>query len=160
MSNETNKKSMFKVVFFVESTEDKWSLGPKIWRYYMNWFTAHEEAAFEILGIHYLKPSYRPMTYSKHKDYEKYDDDRREKGIGCKLRGVSYRVTVLIPQLCVHSMSCNLPKKNLTQKYLMKVSSKQQITMKKASRLFSFMLDHITAGFIDNQLSKRCLYPK
>merc|ERR1712131_360335 len=73
------KKTMFKVVFFIESTEDKWSLGPKIWRYYMNWFTAHEEAAFEILGIHYLKPSHRPMTYYKHEDYEKYDDDRREK---------------------------------------------------------------------------------
>ena len=73
---------MFQVVFFIESTEEKWSIGPKIWRFYQNWFSIHEEDAFEILGIHYLKPSCRPMTYSKHDDYKKYEEDRKEKGMG------------------------------------------------------------------------------
>ena len=51
---------MFRVVFFIESTEDKWSLGPKIWRDYFNWFSIQEDAAFEMGEIHYLKPSHRP----------------------------------------------------------------------------------------------------
>ena len=72
---------MFRVIFFIESTEDKWSLGPKIWRHYLNWFSMHEDAAFEMGEIHYLKPSHRPMTYYKHEDYQKYDEERREKGM-------------------------------------------------------------------------------
>ena len=51
---------MYRVVFFIELTEDKWSLGPKIWRHYLNWFSMHEDAAFEMGEIHYLKPSHRP----------------------------------------------------------------------------------------------------
>ena len=72
---------MIRVVFFIESTEDKWSLGPKIWRYYLNWFSIYEDAAFEMGEIYYLKPSHRPMTYYNHEDYEKYDTERREKGM-------------------------------------------------------------------------------
>ena len=73
---------MFRVVFFIESTEEKWSLGPKIWRYYLNWFSIHEEAKFEMGEINFLKPSYNAMTYYGHEDYEKHAEERQEKGLG------------------------------------------------------------------------------
>ena len=73
---------MFNIVLFVESTEEKWSIGPKIGDWYFNWFSIHEDAGFELLGIHYLQPSHRPLTYHKHEDYEKFAKERHEKGKG------------------------------------------------------------------------------
>ena len=73
---------MFRFVFFIEPTEEKWSIGPKIWRYYLNWFSIHEDAEFEMGKIHFLKPSYNAMKYYGHEDYEKHVDDRHEKGLG------------------------------------------------------------------------------
>ena len=75
-------KQMFDIVLFVEPTEEKWSIGPKIGDWYLNWFSIYEDAGFELLGIHYLQPSHRPLTYHKHEDYEKFAEERHAKGKG------------------------------------------------------------------------------
>ena len=75
---------MLKIVLFVEPTDEKWSIGPKLGNWYINWFCIHEDAAFEVLGIHYLKPSHNAMKYSKHENYKQYAKERLEKGFGLK----------------------------------------------------------------------------
>ena len=72
---------MQNVILFLEPSDDPWDVSMKAGNSYFNRIGIDENAGFELLGVYYLKKSFRAMTVG----YAKYEAERKVKGIVKKL---------------------------------------------------------------------------
>ena len=68
---------MQKLVFFLEPSEDSWNVSLKSGNMCWNRFSVDEDAAFELLDVHYLKKSSREIKYG---DTSNIKSKRNSKG--------------------------------------------------------------------------------
>ena len=81
---------MQNVILFLEPSDDAYNVSMKAGNSYFNRFGIDEDAGFELLGVYYLKKSFRKMSDDLNEDYGKYEAERKEKGIVKKqISGIS-----------------------------------------------------------------------
>ena len=74
------------LVFLMEPSKNEWMTPLKIGNLYLNRFAIDEEAAFEVLGIHYFVPS--RYSHDKNEIFKTEQSELKQKGIELQLRGV------------------------------------------------------------------------
>ena len=70
---------MFKIVLFLEKSDDAWSTPLKIGSLFLNLLIIDENSAIEVLGIHHLANSYSKMSFPRHNEFHNYERERFEK---------------------------------------------------------------------------------
>ena len=70
---------MFKIVLFLEKSDDAWSTPHKIGSLFLNMLIIDENSAIEVLGIHHLANSYSKMSFPRHDEYQNYQRERIKK---------------------------------------------------------------------------------
>ena len=73
-------KNMQKIVLFIEPFDELWMTPLKIGNLFMNRFAVEEDAASEVLKIFELEKISFEMSYPKHPKYEKFTEERKQKG--------------------------------------------------------------------------------
>ena len=67
------------IILFIELSEEKWQCPVNIANIYLNRFTIDANAAFEIIGIHYLAKATEKLVHPLHAEYHNCADERAEK---------------------------------------------------------------------------------
>lgn len=70
---------MFKIVLFLEKSDDAWSTPHKIGSLFLNMLIIDENSAIEVLAIHHLANSYSKMSFSRHDEFQNYQRERIKK---------------------------------------------------------------------------------
>ena len=72
---------MQQIVLFIEPNDDSWCISSKIAHLFMNRFAVDEDAGFEILKVLELGKSSWKMTYTKHPEHTKFQNEGQQKGM-------------------------------------------------------------------------------
>ena len=72
---------MQKIVLFIEQNDDAFMTPSKIGHLFMNRFAVDEDPGFEIVKVLELGNTSLAMFHPKHPEYEKFENERKQKGI-------------------------------------------------------------------------------
>ena len=70
---------MYKIVLFLEMSEDAWSTPLKIGSLLFNMLVIDEDICIEVIGIYNLENSFSKMSFRQHDEYDNFTQKREEK---------------------------------------------------------------------------------
>ena len=70
---------MYKIVLFLERSDDAWSTPLKIGSLLFNMMVIEEDACIEVIGTYYLEHSFSKMSFPQHDEYDNFTQQRQEK---------------------------------------------------------------------------------
>ena len=94
---------MYKIVLFIEPSDDAFNMSFKIGYLFMNRFAIDEEATFEILKIFELAKSSSKMSDPRRREYDNFEHERELKG---KILSAQVSEVLFLVINCFKQLAC------------------------------------------------------